>query len=74
MADMSRGAVVRQCVLGFVSANIGFRDVLEHHALRVEKGAVECDSVSHDVDEARAVAIEERGIRSRQATAATSDA
>jgi len=44
----------------FFSAKRRLRDVLQHHALRVEKAAVERDGVSHDVDESLAVAVEER--------------
>src|SRR5512132_1505219 len=37
--------------LRFLSPEVGLRDVFQHHALRVEEGAVERDGVSHDVDE-----------------------
>ena len=40
------------------SQKVSLHDVLLHHALGIEKGAIECDGVAHDIDEALPVAIE----------------
>src|SRR5215471_17324085 len=42
------------------SQKIRLHDVLLHHALRIEKRAIECDGVTHDTEEALLVAIEQR--------------
>jgi len=39
------------------SAEIGFENVLLHHPLGVEEGAVDGDAVAHDVEEAVAVVV-----------------
>ena len=53
--------------LRLFSAKIGLRDVLQHHALRVEKRAVERDGMPHDVDELLAVPWELQYRRTLQA-------
>src|SRR5262249_38267724 len=42
------------------SQKVGLHDVLLYHALGIEKGAIKCDGVAHDIDEALPVAIEQR--------------
>src|SRR5215471_1223579 len=41
------------------SQKIRLDDILLHHALGIEKGAIECNGVAHDIDKALLVAIEQ---------------
>lgn len=42
-----------------VLAEVGFQDVLAHHALRVEEGSVQGDAIAHDLDEVGSSLVEE---------------
>src|SRR5215471_3283393 len=58
--DSSLSSVARGSPRSHNSQKIRLHDVLLHHALRIEKRAIERDGVTHDTEEVLLVAIEQR--------------